>query len=268
MTLRLRVSLDDTTMGISGARFQLVSAGIVRKWGGPDVYEQGRYLQRLGDKACPKIFHVDDVRGCYDMEFLLPHDTHGRETKSDIIADGWDIAHILEEHVWPRPSVYARAELQNWREPLAGFLSKLSYQYVETMKTLYPASDWWDEAECMIHGDPTIANMMHRTTGEPVLIDAIAPRGKMPSLREVDLGKVSQSMLGWEELLGDRPRGGGLDCFNAWLAQQTDRGTHWKQKIQFWTGIHCARILPYAPSNAVHDWARRYAVRLLDAVRV
>lgn len=105
--------------------------------------------------------------------------------------------------------------------------------------------EWVDHTPCAIHGDPTMANVLD-DEGRPVLIDPVPVGFGIPPVAHVDLGKVLQSMFGWERLRG-------FDVAWEWPEWPTDL-----TDAAWWLMVHCLRIQQRsAPGSADWDWAER-----------
>ena len=66
-------------------------------------------------------------------------------------------------------------------------------------QTLVTSVDGW--FECTVHGDPTLDNLMMDHNGRHVLTDPIPYHRYMPSVAVSDLGKVIQSVWGYESII-------------------------------------------------------------------
>lgn len=115
-------------------------------------------------------------------------------------------------------------------------------------------------AQYCIHGDPTLANVLMR--GDDIVIcDPIMPRGKIPSDYAVDVGKMLQSAIGWENHLYDlhTPM---EPCVRAALGIDTECRPSMGEirRSWFWCMVHLIRILPYVrPFSEDWNWAHTRA---------
>lgn len=153
---------------------------------------------------------------------------------------------LLEQRVWCRapqeitPEDWLR-ELLN-RLPGIGDFATPRYVVVEP--------------QCLIHGDPTAANMGHLPGSVGLLlIDPKLPGRGIPSNRTVDLGKLVQSWLGWETLLGAGPQ--------SWDNPIANLPHYEQQAALWWCRVHMLRILQREdPMSAVASWARGVAAEI------
>lgn len=213
-------------MGNSGDEVRLV---VMKRGLSPErvvlLLDQAKYCMALGSIAPTILGTTSDG---YAME-VLEEEEMTPFTPGAVL---WDLEHI----VWPRPPLYLRGR-RDWCPLLAEFLG------VESIP------DWVaSEQECLIHGDPTLANVMRRER-ELVLIDPLPPMGKTPSLRSIDRAAVMQSMCGWELLLGMEPRTTYL--FPQEISMLTELEM---QRVLFWLMVKARRILPYTSDPLVVDW--------------
>jgi hypothetical protein len=119
---------------------------------------------------------------------------------------------------------------------------------------LYENPSVQKEKDCLIHGDPTVANIMLRDF-EFVIIDPIPPVGKIPSYKEVDLAKIMQSALGYEYNFNKEYE----RSVDTWIIDVILSYSNYREeaKVWFWTGIHCLRILPYDKKLKLLDWVTK-----------
>lgn len=120
---------------------------------------------------------------------------------------------LLYGEVW-RP-VPERA----WRD---GFLTRFGFV----------PPGWLEQSPVATHGDPTMSNVLVDSWGLPVWIDPKPVGRGIPARRGVDIGKVLQSLAGWERLRGMS------DVVWEWP-------TEWHGPLvdgAWWLGVHCRRI--------------------------
>jgi len=111
---------------------------------------------------------------------------------------------------------------------------------------------------CYVHGDPTFSNVMVTLEGEKLrFIDPIRPVGKVAWLPEVDIGKMLQSVVGWEHVMFGWAMPGDA-CLNVLRDKFSEELLH---KAVFWLMIHALRIIPYASgrSEIALEWASHVA---------
>lgn len=181
---------------------------------------------------------------------------------------------ILKATVWSRNIIPTGA---GWIPHLTDFVKGLDIEF----KPLEPLFDKMaiPHHDCsLIHGDPTLSNVMFRqgrTYDQLCIVDPIQPTGKIPSFWTVDVGKLLQSAIGWEyQTLGwryDRS-----ECVSAVLNMV---GTHHsggtvganealRREVWFWCMVHCLRILPYVDKDSEEAlWARTRAKVIYDYIK-
>jgi len=106
------------------------------------------------------------------------------------------------------------------------------------------------------HGDPTRSNRMRNSAGDLVLIDPIPANERMPSLRAVDLGKMAQSLLGYEHVRFGWPMPTtDVDKFiDSFAYDDAER-----EATRYFTLVHLLRLLRYTP-----DHLRKEFVDVID----
>jgi hypothetical protein len=226
------------------------NAAYVRKMG-KGTAAQGKYCKELGDTVCPYIFDIDEDFDCYHMEVLKEPSTY---VLPYLFAPA---KRLLQKHVWARQ---LPMEQFDWREDLVRFAKDFDLDIKARVYELYPTL----RSQNMIHGDPTLANMMFRTAGnvDLVIIDPIRPMGKIPGYKEVDLGKMLQSSLGWEAQLGMVLK---FDQSQAKRAILDDESNITRERTYFWCMIHFMRTIPYlsaANMGSSWVWEQIYDLRL------
>lgn len=249
-------------LGHSGARV-CVNADMAVKTGA-GVRAQADYLAKLPEVCTPRVLSVC-TKG-YTMERLYEPKYRIHGTRPWLL----QAAALLPDHYWSRPPAATTAA--DWREQLDAWAEERRYRWlVGLARRVHPRGQ---DQPVLIHGDPTAANIMRRHVvdaagerdgDEVVLIDPIAPMGKVPSLPAVDAGKLLQSALGWENVLErevDVPWGGmAAEVLTA--LPMVDPRQAW-----FWCAVHCARVVPYAKRTAVRTWALARSREAARAVRV
>jgi len=103
-----------------------------------------------------------------------------------------------------------------------------------------------------IHGDPTVENVMQRD-GRVVLIDPLPANEYIPPIVAVDVGKMLQSVFGYEEHL--RPDEPGLDLDDRMSIAKGLTGTFTRNDelvARYFFCAHIARLIPYQPVHKRH----------------
>ena len=140
---------------------------------GEGCQQEGAFCQYLGETVAPKVFAI--IPNGYVMERL----ERPRSLEHALLK----IETLLKNHVWNRPALESTTD-EDWRD-------KLRMYGVDT-------PDWVTVTPCLVHGDPTVSNFMHRPFGGGVLIDPRAPRSYIPQTKETDMGRILQSFFRWE----------------------------------------------------------------------
>ncbi len=242
-------------LGLSGAR---IHRAVVKT--GPGCADQSILMGVLGDQVCPRVLGPihDPVLGSgYAMEECDP--VRPGEAQGLILIHMRD---LLRERVWGRRA--RNEESAAWREELGEWL------FAQGQSDLYHTLcrlDFSDARWSLIHGDPTIANAMRTAGGELRIADPLWPGGKIPSLRCVDLGKLLQSAVGWEQQLDPAyPK----PAVRSALYLLDPYGQAEQHRAWFWAAVHCLRLAPYA-ERAGHAhlaaWGRQTAAGVADALR-
>lgn len=234
--------------GSSGAEFNFLGDRVVKmapdKSVGDRVMAQGSWLMRHRSPAVPRVFQV--YARSYVMERL-------------IVPPFWALDHqvifehlvaALSVHVWSRP---AEVEIDHGKMLHKFTELCLDFDLTDTLNDLVKMYDQisWDTLKaCLTHGDPTLDNVMFREDDAEVgvvISDPIPATPAVPDLRCVDLGKILQSLLGWEEARY------GLRSFK--LRIGTDDLRHyvmdkneWRGTI-FWSVVHMLRAMPYVTDD-------------------
>ncbi len=230
----LEKSIQDTMLdfGFSEAEIFVGKDSILKMM--PLAKIQAEHIHQLGSNVCPRIYDVK--KDFYIMEKLAQPKPIELFSETAII----EIHRILKKYVHTKnpPSFDYQ-----WTEKLKKFLSRYSdlvdYRIVdEFYNPKIPSSE-----TCLIHGDTTLANVMLRGK-QILLIDPVAPRGKIPPLREVDYGKMLQSALGWEAIQQRLP------YKENQLIESVLSPIENRRIVFFWAMIHIIRILPRAQKRS------------------
>lgn len=226
-------------LGMSGARIEVVKTGL-------NVADQARYCRDLGCDVAPAIYwiHEDCDRSldAYSMELLQP---------AALTFDNFVAMHGVVSELWKQPARVWNGP--DWFDELYYFLVG-SDSLREKLTELYMHQ--YDQPRAgLIHGDPTMANLMQRRDGQLVITDPIRPVGKVPSLVDVDRGKLLQSVMGWEVQLGAPEwRTGKINALcQVVLKGLTRLESH---RAWFWCAVHLARTVPYTQADLyLNQWA-------------
>lgn len=163
------------------------------------------------------------------------------------------------EELWARVGV---PPLPTWQETLAARLRTNLAEYGEGLHvdtTALVAQLVVQEAPCVIHGDPTFANLLHDGT-RYYWIDPLT-RPFIPGDPHVDLGKLFQSCFGYEYVLVDREPVARLELCHMLATHLNLDG----RLGYYWCLVHFIRLLPYQlphQRRTFLTWTRMLALQL------
>lgn len=243
-------------LGFSDAKIAVV------KRGAEEVVAQGLLADHIGEKVCPRIIRF--IGDGYEMELLHPPVTRD--------ADALKIVYeILLREVWPRRSWnrYYRDDT-GWRQPLLQWSMKVPW-ITAAIHEIYPAEPV--DGYCLVHGDPALSNLMQRANRELVITDPmprLAYRTEIPSRKEVDHGKLVQSAMGWERMLGEPF---GTTMWNQVEAILSLLPIAEIKPAMLWGAVHLARVglrardrqnrriesWAFGASRSLVDWIKEYS---------
>jgi hypothetical protein len=196
------------------------------------AHDQAAFMDYLG--ICPQVYAIEE--DCYCMEFLLPVDHN---------PDSLVVQERILEGVWePTRNLYC---ISDWQEVLK-----------EKINVEVP--DWALEEITLIHGDPTLDNVLMDVSGRLYITDPIPTQwlGK-PSIKAVDHSKMLQSFLGWEVVLRGLPL-----IEYAWPKFMQDIVT--AHRAVFWAMVSIKRIAYRDYSDGITEWANLVARELEECV--
>jgi hypothetical protein len=236
-------------LGFSDATIAVV------KRGPEEVREQGLLADHIGMNVCPRVLKfLDDG---YEMEILSPPQYRSMFELTGVYTK-------LVAHVWNRRSY--KGWNSDWLMSLHDWCIKTeSYWLIDEIRRQYPEEP--TDGYCLIHGDPTLANLMVRGGGERVITDPMPRmeyRREIPNRMEVDLGKLVQSAIGWERMLGcDSSMWEEHEKFLPGLPPAI------RDKAVLWGAIHLARVAVRAPKKGKHkiaSWAKYMSQELVEDI--
>lgn len=232
---------------------------------GDRVLAQGKWLAQHRSAALVQVRDVHDASGhsgatsWYQMERLyeLPWQVVSAERlavevlgllarhvwceKSETLADDWDCHLEYVQHRCEEQGVDPH-DLTEWGEDVAKFYEDVQH---------------WP-SRCLVHGDPTFSNVMMNQLGAVKLIDPIPTPKYMPSVYTVDVGKVLQSMTGYETLRFGTPCIADDDEVMARLAADSQI----LDAARYFCLVHYVRLLRYVDDLDTRDELRRKYDRL------
>lgn len=228
--------------GSSGAVIDVREIDVV-KYGNSRVAEQGQFLTTLNPKVVPAVYHVDFDASLYVMERLhtLPH---------KVVEQTWltiVVLQMLDNMAIKRPSIEfdmdAHIEKMLPLCPTPSFVAKV----VEVSHAI----NWGQLDRVVTHGDPTHENLMMRTNGDLVLTDPIPATPAVPHLRCVDLGKMLQSAMGFEQMRY------GVEEYGSWTYDVStilkDITSIEIRAAWYWCAVHFLRAAPYMPDDTTKE---------------
>lgn len=244
-------------LGHSGAKIEFVGEH-VRKEGEPTTLAaQYEVLEYTGNVVFPRVFAKGE--GWYLMERLREL---SEQRRNDTAGTLRRMRGLLERHVWPRAALVVQPNPMSWREPLIAWGANTAPGGMVDpllIDRLYSAGRP-PERQVLTHGDPTIANLMERNNRDLCFIDPLKAGGKIPSFREVDIGKMLQSAIGWESQLDTGwPSSRVNDGLIAVVLEQDSVSVC--ARSFFWCAIHLLRIAVRDPER--RSWAVNHAQNMM-----
>ena len=205
--------------------------------------DQAAFMKYLGSSICPKILAMGTSSYC--MQFLFPVE-HNAE--SLVVQE-----QLLAKYVWTHSSVWI-FECLSFRQ------DALSWQEALKSKINIEVPEWAMEEISVIHGDPTLDNVLMTADGFLRITDPIPPQwlGK-PSIKGVDHGKLLQSFLGWEVVLR------GMEPIRYEWPLFMQHGSLARRAI-FWAMVAVKRIAYRDMSDSITQWANKVAKELEQCV--
>lgn len=282
------------TVGPSGARI-VISDKVTFKYDTDEtnsrVREQGIWLQTTpvrGIKSAPEVFSI--LPDGYEME-TLHQDVL---TEINVEERVRKTLHVLRDQWWSEkptgPSIWIGDHLSDF-SPRAHtrYVARLARlvncrDLVKPLGALCDRIDWHDLERGLTHGDPIVDNTLWRakTTRfsdtpvirQLVLIDPIPPTVVIPSLVCVDVGRLIQSVVGYEQarygvpsidpVKGTSQR---LDRVNDLLNEAlVEFNLNEARAALYWSVIHMMRGVRTARLSLVKGEVRTLVYTLMDYV--
>jgi hypothetical protein len=157
----------------------------------------------------------------------------------------------LQTEVWKRSPYFSVRGNDTWKGVL---------KHVYDVNT----PEWYVPSRCLMHGDPTICNVMSRN-GQLVFIDPVWFREYVPSCAEADRGKLLQSVAGWECLTFNEP-------YVDYLPPEFAKDSVQFREALFWCAVNMRRVLKrelarQVPRENVKEWCETVYEICMDYVR-
>jgi hypothetical protein len=255
------------TRGSSGATFT-IRKRVVVKSGGPRVGAQGQWIVDHQSDALPKVYQVwRSEPHRYQMERL--YDLHHDEVFGDGMFFG--IIDRLQTRIWSQPpEVLFDPEFHKSK---IDALAQRFHERWEQKRLVagYRAITWETLPACLTHGDPTLDNVLLRRPYDPatfdwssvVLSDPLPATTAVPDLRCVDIGKVYQSLYGYEFIRYGDPGLVNVTLRGFLEFEQSLVDENEVYAAHYWHMIHLLRCLPYVDERV----NRGLRVQLAEALR-
>ncbi len=206
--------------GFSNAEIRIIKRGDY-------VREQGILCSHIGPEVAPRIYAFHDDG--YEMEILEHPSSRSRiELRT--------MHEKLFRFVWNRPPAYQNT---GWLRLLLSWAQESPW-LLKSIQQFYPVEP--TDGYSLIHGDPTLANLMIRDGCEPIITDPMprtTNRLEMPDRSEVDLGKLLQSALGWEYEMGCKTA---IRDSPDVVLNEMNLNTRGRRGAMLWCAIHTARL--------------------------
>jgi len=242
--------------GRSGASLAVVKSGtdekITRR-----LRAQYRWLKRFSHNegivgVYREVTYPSPHEYGYEMELLTPIPMHKRSLLSDLEPYVSEVLPTLHA-VWQCGNL-GTSRMCEWH-PICEWpeggpdLHGWWYQIVR---------DYGRPDECETHGDPTMENVLLRGKRR-VLVDPlpdVTSDGRAPSCRALDMGKVLQSLIGYERIrwMGDEPTYPDAVLVHK-LRERCTRDCDWH--LACWACLfHVRRLIPYQEHMMQFAWLK------------
>lgn len=218
---------------------------------------QARYMMRL-PRVCP---HVHEIFGCgYVMERCWEPTTLDKEWAVDTIVQ---MAKLLDKYCWEQRGDDPEPHwANNLRGRFTGELPRFPWEsWLGTMHVDIPDPEFGE----LIHGDCTLANVLYGSDGALRITDPLPPSEYIPPHATVDVGKLFQSAIGWENVAHGWP------YYKSALVEPLLAGSPMNEmsgrRALFWLMIHLLRTRRYV-SKDIYKWAYTRATlisKILDS---
>lgn len=242
---------------------------VTKSGGSADLFLQAEVMARAGSVVFPQLYGVSNTNG-YTMERLQP-----QPAPLNFFGTAYRLFRVRDmlPLVWKwAPLDYIRAV--RWQLETENWLTRSAPWLLPDFRRIYARKYC---PECLIHGDPTLANVMLDDKLNLKLIDPAPPRFAVPQLPEVDLGKLLQSVAGWEHVLDPDWPEPQMDLIGDVVDDvvripsvllTADLGPDIRGRAIFWGAFHCARIMVrYAQDPMLSGWGLRWSQRWLEMLK-
>ena len=244
----------------SGADVSIQQDAVVKT--GAGVSEQGEFifaLRNVGVTCVPEVTVF--LRDGYVMPRYTQTDpTAGTHTMA--VSTAFMIAETLQDQMWSRspwtvPSIYE----EFLKFDAASFNSKLArvrthhcgaaFNHVMTRtRTLVGCIDFEALQTGMTHGDPTVENSI---MSDGIILDPIRPSGAVPAFPAADMGKILQSIVGYEQRKYDGAADVGLAISaGREFLDEVARDENERTAAQMFGALAFLRTVPYYRESISH----------------
>lgn len=243
--------------GSSGARVDIHPNHVIKTGSdvvGERVVAQANWIDRHQCSVLPIVYDI--MLSGYIMEKL-----DEIEPGSLFVADLDAIIGRLARDIWSRPEVTTFSPILHMEK-----VSKLE-QYASHSMLIF-LNDARDAAfdrrqrACLTHGDPTLDNVMRRM-GLYVITDPIPATHAVPDLWAVDLGKILQSLVGFEQARYGHSQHNAFEVKPQHLLDTLQRED--QVRAVYWCVIHILRAMPYVDEK-IHDKLRECAHNAISLI--
>lgn len=246
--------------GSSGAVVAVHATHVTKTAQDPEVRRrvvaQASWLEQHSNSALPIM--LDLTAGGYVMEKLDEIPPYTLQ-----VADLDAIVGRLARGVWvhpPKMPLVATAHYDKVRPLEERYASDEMRRFLQIRREIALTGS---QRACLTHGDPTLDNVMTRM-GFYVIADPIPATPAVPDLWAVDLGKILQSLVGFEQVRYGRSPHIPLEVRPTHLLDTLHEPADQVRAV-YWCVVHILRAMPYV-SDTIHDKLRECAHRAISLV--
>lgn len=221
-------NLDSNLRGRSGAQTIVLGEKTI-KVGNDRVGSQGEWIYNNYNTYLPRVYSF--LENSYVMETLNKFEL--KSNKEDFVKE---IIEILKYNFWNSPPDNYIDHSEHIKR-----LYDISYSFsiFDKMMKIKESINWEKLTYGKVHGDPILDNIMFRNN--IVIIDPIPSTKSIPDLISVDLGRILQSAMGYENdvYLDNRLDGCNLNFLNNMFSKED------LYAAKYWCIFHFLRSAKY-----------------------